>query len=140
MADREDSIHLRIKIDVDAEDKEFTENLATNLARTDEQQAISKAAGEGATDEETEREIQTLKDEIEEIQIRLKKGVDKKDPEVIKANLQRKQNKLLLKEIQDSPVGMVKDFTQEQAANLRKFTSSPGAFFIQGLGKVLGKL
>ena len=140
MADREESIHIRIKIDVDAEDKEFTENLASNLAKTDEQRATSKAAGEGATDEETEREIESLKDEIQEIQTRLKKGVDQKDPEVIKANLQRKKNKLLLKEIQDSPVGIVKDFTQEQAANLRKFTSSPGAFFIQGLGKVFGKL
>jgi hypothetical protein len=140
LADREDSIHLRIKIDVDAEDKEFTENLASNLARTDEQQAISKAAGEGAPDEETERDIESLKDEIKEIQTRLKKGVDPKDTEVIKANLQRKKNKLLLKELQDSPVGMVKEFSQEQAANLRKFTSSPGAFFIQGLGKVLGKL
>ena len=81
MADREESIHIRIKIDVDTEDKEFTENLASNLAKTDEQRAISKAAGEGATDEETEREIESLKDEIEEIQTRLKKGVDPKDTE-----------------------------------------------------------
>lgn len=141
MADREDSIHIRIKIDVDAEDKEFIESLSSELARADENIATKKQSRQAVTskDEETDDEIDELQKEIKEIQKRLKKGVDPKDPETVKDKLEAKRDRLLLKELNDSPVGIVRDFTQEQAGNLRKFVTNPGAFFIAGLTKILGK-
>ena len=42
MADREDSIHIRIKIDVDAEDKAFVDNLSSEIARADEEKATQQ--------------------------------------------------------------------------------------------------
>ena len=42
MANREDSIHIRIKIDVDTEDKQFIENLSSQMARADEQKLLQK--------------------------------------------------------------------------------------------------
>lgn len=141
MAEREDSIHIKIKIDVDEEDKSFTENLASNLAKTDEQQAVKKIREQGTkVSEDVENEIKNLEDEIKEIQKRLKKGVDPKDPQIIKDKLDVKKNRLLIKEFKEGPLGIVHNFTQEQTANLRKFTSNPGQFFISGLGKVLGRL
>ncbi len=140
MADREDSIHIRIRIDVDEEDKEFTENLASNLAKSDEQQTIKKIRENGAVPEDIETEIKDLEKEIAEIKKRMKKGVDPKDPEVLREKLQAKKDNLLLKEFREGPVGMVHRFTQSQASNLMKFTTSPGQFFIAGLGKALKKL
>lgn len=165
MVDREDAIHIRIKIDVDEEDKQFTENLASNLAKTDEEKTIQKIRervretpededemkekSEKAKKDITEnkegikdiqKEIELLEEEIVEIQKRLEKGVDPKDPEILKAKLEAKRDRLLLKELNESPVGIVKDFTREQATNLRKFTANPGQFFIAGLGKILGRV
>jgi len=36
LADRVDSVHIKIKIDVDPQDKEFIENLSSEMARADE--------------------------------------------------------------------------------------------------------
>ena len=138
MAEREDSIHIRIKIDVDEEDKLFTENLASNLAKSDEERVVQKVReGDDKVPEDIEKEIKQLEDEIKEIQKRIAKGVDPKDPEVLKAKLEAKKDRLLIKEFENGPVGIVHRFTQEQTSNLRKFTMNPGQFFLAGLGKVL---
>jgi len=140
LADREDSIHIRIKIDVDEADKEFTENLAANLAKADEQQAVKKVRTElEETPEETQREIEKLESDIAAIEKRLDKGVDPKDPEVIKAKLEAKKSRLELKELKEGPLGVVNSFTTEQAGNLRKFVTNPSSFFVAGLTKLLGK-
>ena len=162
MAEREDSIHIRIKIDVDEEDRAFQENLASNLAKADEQRGVKKVQeGEEVNDEtekeiekleqeikkvqegakpneKTQRDIEKLEQEIKEIQKRIKKG-DPKDPEIIKAKLEAKKLRLQHKELRDGPVGVVQAFTQEQTANLRKFVTNPGSFLIAGITKVLGK-
>ena len=142
MADREESIHIRIKIDVDAEDRELMENLSSDIAKADESIGPKKQSGKTTTldSEEVDQEIKDLEDEIKKIQDKLKKGLDPKDSEVIKAKLETKKNNLLLKQLKDSPVGLVQDFTQEQAGNLRKFVTDPGGFFITAFGKVLTKL
>jgi hypothetical protein len=140
LADREDSIHLKIRIDVDEDDKAFTENLASNLAKTDEQKVTQQVREAGEIPENVEAEIKQLENEIKEIQKRIKKEKDPKDPDQLKAKLQAKKDALLIKEFNDGPVGMVHRFTQEQASNLMKFTSSPGQFFIAGLGKALKRL
>jgi len=36
LVDRVDSVHIKIKIDVDPQDKEFIENLSSEMARADE--------------------------------------------------------------------------------------------------------
>lgn len=140
MVEREDAIHLRIRIDVDEEDKAFTENLASNLAKTDEEKVAQQVREAGEIPENVEEEIKQLEKEIKEIQKRIKKEKDPKDPDQLKAKLQAKKDALLIKEFKDGPVGMVHRFTQEQASNLMKFTSSPGQFFIAGLGKALKRL
>jgi hypothetical protein len=140
LADREDSIHIRIKIDVDEADKEFTENLASNLAKADEQQAVKKARTElEETPEETQREIDKLEEDIAKIEKRLDKGVDPKDPEVIKGKLEAKKARLELKNLKEGPLGIVQSFSTEQAGNLKKFVTNPSSFFIAGISKILGR-
>ncbi len=162
MAEREDSIHIKIKIDVDEEDRAFQENLASNLAKADEQRGVKKVQKGEETSEETQKEIEKLEQEIKkvkedtklnektqqeieklekeikEIEKRIKKG-DPKDPEIIKAKLDRKKLRLQNKELREGPVGVVHSFTQEQTANLRKFVTNPGSFLIAGITKILGK-
>jgi hypothetical protein len=140
LADKEDSIHIRIKIDVDEADKEFTENLASNLAKADEQQAVKKARTElEETPEETQREIDKLEEDIAKIEKRLDKGVDPKDPEVIKGKLEAKKARLELKNLKEGPLGIVQSFSTEQAGNLKKFVTNPSSFFIAGISKILGR-
>jgi len=162
LAEREDSIHIKIKIDVDEEDRAFQENLASNLAKADEQRGVKKVQKGEETSEETQKEIENLEKEIKkvqegtkpnektqkeierlekeikEIEKRIKKG-DPKDPEIIKAKLDRKKLRLQNKELRDGPVGVVHSFTQEQTANLRKFVTNPGSFLVAGITKILGK-
>ena len=141
MADREDSIHIKIKIDVDPADKEFIENLSSDLAQADEQKIIQKQSQREVTteDEQTNREIKELKKDIKDIETQLKKGVDPKDPKVIKAKLEAKKNTLLVKQFQQGPVGKLNKFTSAQFANLRQAATNPGAFIVGAFTKKLGK-
>lgn len=118
MVDREDTIHVKIKIDVAEEDKQFVESLASNIESSDESKL--------------------LKGEIKDIEKRLK-AKREKDPEEIKKQLQNKRDNLLLKEFKEGPVGMVNDFTSSQANNLRGIVTNPAQFLIAGLTKKLGK-
>ena len=141
MADREDSIHIKIKIDVDPADKEFIENLSSDLAQADEQKTIQKQSQREVTteDEQTDREIKELKKDIKGIETKLKKGVDPRDPKVIKAKLEAKKNALLLKQFKQGPVGKLNSFTSEQFSNLRQAATNPGAFIVGAFTKKLGK-
>ena len=118
MADRVDSVHIKIKIDVAEEDKQFVESLATNIEGADESKA--------------------LKGKIKDIEKRLKEKREK-DPQEIKKQLESKRDRLILKEFKEGPVGMVNEFTSAQANNLRTFVTSPAQFLIAGLTKKLGK-
>lgn len=144
MADREDSIHIRIRIDVDEEDKLFTENLATNLAKTDEEKVARqiKEASEKEFDPTptfSEHVKKYLKEEIKKINKEIR-GAKPEDVESLKEKLKIRENSLKLKQLDASPVSIVRDMTQAAAINLQKFTTSPGAFFLAGLGKAFKKL
>ena len=141
MADREDSIHIKIKIDIDPQDKEFVENLSTDLAKADEQQVISKQSQREVKteDEKTDRDIKELKKDIKTIETRIKKGIEPKDPQSIKEKLEAKKSQLLLKEFKLGPVGKLNAFTSEQFSNLRQAAINPGAFIISAFTKKLGK-
>ena len=118
MADKEDSIHIKIKIDVAEEDRQFVENLSSDIATADPNNALTK--------------------EIKEIEKRLKEK-QKDDPEQIKKELEAKRDRLLLKEFKEGPVGIVNDFTTKQANNLKSFVTNPAQFLVAGLTKKLGK-
>lgn len=140
LAEREDAIHIKIKIDVDAEDKAFVESLSSDIAKADEQKISTKSQRQvKSTDEQTEQEIKDLQKEIKEIEKRLKKGVDEKNPDIIKAKLEAKKDRLLLKEFKDGPVGVVNSFTQEQTRNLQNFVTNPAQLIISAFSKKLGK-
>jgi len=155
LADREDSIHIRIKIDVDAQDKQFIENLSSEMAKADEQKLRQKQPSKEepqekpdkkeiqkevqTENEQTQKEIDDLEKEIKIIQERLKKGIDTKDPEVLKARLEAKRDSLLLKEFKTGPVGKINSFTSEQFSNLRQAATNPGAFIMSAFTKKLGK-
>lgn len=138
MADKEDSIHVRIKLDVDEEDRAFTDNLAGNMARSDEQQAIRKVTQrEGAIPEEIEEDIEQLEKEIKEIQKAIKK--ETKDPEALKQKLEVKKNNLLVKQFKEGKIGQINDFSDEQFRNLKQVITNPIQFFVAALGKKIGK-
>ncbi len=141
MADREESIHIRIKIDVDEQDKAFIDNLSSELAQADEQKITQKQSQREVTtdDEQTDREIKKLKKDITDIETQLKKGVDSKDPQLIKEKLEVKKNGLLLKQFKQGPVGKLNNFTSAQFSNLRQAATNPGAFIVGAFTKKLGK-
>ena len=144
MADREDSIHLKIRIDVDEDDKAFTENLASNLAKTDEEKVAQQVREVSERDklepgDFSEHVKKYLKEEIKKINKEIR-GAKPEDVESLKEKLKIRENSLKLKQLDASPVSIVRDMTQAAAINLQKFTTSPGAFFLAGLGKVFKKL
>jgi len=157
MADREDSIHIRIKIDIDAEDKAFVDNLSSEMARADEQRLLKRETPQEekpddesvkkdihqevkSEQEQIDAEIRELQKEIKQIEVRLKKGVDPKDPEIIKAKLEAKKDQLLLKQWKAGPVGTVASFTTEQTSNLRRMVTNPAEILISAFTKKLGRI
>jgi len=160
---REDSIHIRIKIDIDTEDRAFIENLSTEIARADEQRLI-KREPEKKVDIEArmlEEEIQKIEDEIikritqEEKEgpraTKLRKEIgdlkeerkekDYRDSkEVLEEKLKGQRDRLLIKQWKEGPVGIVAGFTTEQAANLRKFVTNPAEILVSAFTKKLGKI
>jgi len=143
LADREDSIHIKIKIDVDPQDKEFVENLSQNIAKADEGVIASKKTTKQKPDLTTvptfeELETRYLKKFIDKIEKEMGKK-DSKDPEVILGRLQAKKDRLLLKQWKEGPVGKLHNFTSSQFANLRQAATNPGAFLLGAFTKKLGK-
>lgn len=155
MADREDSIHIRIKIDVDEQDKQFIENLSSEMAKADDQRLLQKQTSQKEEKQETpkkeiqrevrtenqqtQKEIDDLEKQIKTIKDRIKKGVDTKDPKVIKERLEAKKDRLLLQEFKAGPVGKLQNFTSEQFSNLRQAATNPGQFILGAFTKKLGK-
>lgn len=115
MADREDTIHIKIKLDVDEEDRQLISNVSEDLAKTDEQQGISKVTRKG-----TQTEAQKIQAEEKE-------------------EVEQEKTKDYIKEIKDGPLGTINDFTKEQVNNLRQIVTNPGQFLVAGLTKKLGK-
>ena len=64
MADREDTIHIKIKLDVDEEDRKLISNVSEDLAKTSEQQGVSKVTRKG-TQTEAQRTQSEEKEEVE---------------------------------------------------------------------------
>ena len=117
MVERVDSVHIKIKIDVDPQDKEFIENLSSEMARADEKRLVKekveiekpkkkkeKPAGADfgvPTFEQIEtrylkRFIKKLKEEI--------KGADSKDPQTILKKLQLEKVALQQKKFMKAPI------------------------------------
>ena len=143
MADREDSIHIKIKIDVDPADKEFIENLSSDLAQADEQGIKAKEKKPKKPEKlgpptKTEFEIRELEKQIEKIEKRRKIKKKKTSDEIL---LEKKQklNTLQIKEFKQGPVGKINKFTSAQFANLRQAATNPGAFIVGAFTKKLGK-
>jgi hypothetical protein len=153
LADREDSVHIRIKIDVDPQDKQFIENLSSEMARADDirvkkevtikeeepKKKKEKVAGADfgvPTFEQIETRylkkfIKKLKEEI--------KGADSKDPKVILKKLQLEKVTLQQKKFMKGPVGIINRLSSQASANLIRLATNPSAFIVAGVTKLLSK-
>jgi len=157
LVDKEDSIHIKIKIDIDADDKAFIENLSSEIARADEQIATGQIQKKGKKPKIIPEEKEKKKKPqdfgvptFEELETRhLKKFIDKlekemgkrdpKDPEVILEKLQAKKQQLLLKQWKEGNVGKLQSFTQTQMSNLRQAITNPPEFMMSAMIKGLGR-
>lgn len=144
MAEREDSIHLRIRIDVDEEDKLFTENLASNLAKTDEEKVAQQVRDVSEKDYDptptfSEHVKKYLKEEIKKINKEIR-GAKPEDIESLKEKLKIRENSLKLKQIKESPVSIIQNMTQKQLSNLMQMVSNPTQFLMGAFFKNLGKI
>jgi len=150
---REDSVHIKIKIDVDPQDKQFIENLSSEMARADEgiikkevrikeepkKKRKEKAAGEDfGVPTFAQIETRHLKEFIKKLKAEIK-GADSKDPDVILKKLQLEKVTLQQKKFMKGPVGKINRLSSTASANLIKFATNPGAFFIAGLTKIISK-
>lgn len=150
MADRVDSVHIKIKIDVDEESKEFAENLSQAMARTDEikikkEVEIVEKPKKKKKEEfigpptKTQAELERVQKLLDEIQKKKKLKKEKRTPEQVlkdeKLELVAKQNK----EFNEGPVGQIHRLSTQATSNLMKMATNPGAFFISGLTKIFGK-
>lgn len=150
MADRVDSVHIKIKIDVDEESKEFAENLSQAMARTDETKIkkeveITEKPKKKKKDEfigpptKTQYEIEKIDKALEDIQKKKKLKKEKRTPEQILKDKQQQLNSQELKLYREGTVGRINRLSAQASSNLMKMAVNPGAFFISGLTKVLGK-
>jgi hypothetical protein len=139
LANREDTIHIKIKLDIDEEDKQIITNVSEDLAKTDEQ-GIKKVATEPPTEEE-----QRIQDEIDKLEKeikKIKKENDKKKEQTLtekKDELERKKDRILLQRFKNGNVGKIQKFSSEHFGNLRQAATNPGAFIIGAFTKKLGK-
>lgn len=153
MADREDSVHIRIKIDVDPQDKEFIENLSSEMARADEIQVKKEVTVKEEKPKKkkqkvtgadfgvpTFEQIETrhLKKFVKKLKEELK-GADSKDPQVILKKLQLEKIRLQQKKFLQGPVGKVHNLSSQASSNLIRFATNPSAFIVAGVAKLLKK-
>jgi len=139
LVNREDTIHIKIKLDIDENDKQLITDVSENLAKTDEQKVTKQSSqGKTAEDEQLQREIDQIEKDIKN----LKKDQKKKKDQTLeekKKELEAKKDRLLLKQFKAGPIGIINDFTKEQVNNLRTFVSNPAEFLIAGITGKLGK-
>ena len=151
MADRVDSVHIKIKIDVDPQDKEFIENLSSEMARADEikvkkQVDIVDEKPKKKKEEKTEfgvptfEQIETryLKKFIKKLKEEIK-GANSKDPQTILKKLQLEKVTLQQKKFMQGPVGKINRLSSQASSNLLKFATNPSAFIVAGVTKILSK-
>ena len=149
MVERVDSLHIKIKIDVDPQDKEFIESLSSEMARADVK--IKKEVEiEEPTKKEKEKPDLSTVPTFEELETRyLKKFIkklekelgkdDPRDPEVVLRKLQIKKNALELKQLKEGPLGQLHNLSTQATSNLVKMASNPSQIVVAALGKALGR-
>ncbi|KKL05801.1 hypothetical protein LCGC14_2602380 [marine sediment metagenome] len=148
MADRVDSVHIKIKIDVDPQDKEFIENLSSEMARADEikvkkQVDIVEEKPKKKKEEKTEfgvptfEQIETryLKKFIKKLKEEIK-GANSKDPQPILKKLQLEKVTLQQKKFMQGPVGKINRLSSQASSNLLKFATNPSAFIVAGVTRI----
>lgn len=138
MVNREDTIHIKIKLDIDETDKQLISDVSENLAKTDEQGITPVSQGKTAEDEQLQREIDAIEKEIKQLKKDSKKNKDQTLEEK-KKELEARKDRLLLKKFKEGPIGIINDFTKEQVNNLRTFVSNPAEFLMAGITGKLGK-
>lgn len=153
LVDRVDSVHIKIKIDVDPQDKEFIENLSSEMARADEikvkkevkiteekpkkkkekkpEDSFGVPTFEQIETRHLKRFIKKLKEEI--------KGAESKDPQTILKKLQLEKVTLQQKKFMKGPVGKINNLSSQASSNLMKIATNPGAFIVAGVTKILSK-
>jgi len=152
LVERVDSVHIKIKIDVDEESKAFAENLSSEMARADEEKIKKQTEiierpkqkkeekPEEAFGVPTFEQIETryLKKLIKKLKEEIK-GADSKDPDTILKKLQLEKVSLQQKKFLKGPIGQINNMSSEASSNLMKFATNPSAFIVAGVGKILSK-
>jgi flagellar motility protein MotE (MotC chaperone) len=161
LVNREDTIHIKIKLDIDEEDKQLITNVSEDLAKTDEQKAASKSTEPIGVEEQPEtkkdREDQHKRDELQdreeekilqdikklEKEIKQIKKENKKNKEKTlegkRKELETKKDRLLLQRFKEGNVGKIQQFSSEHFGNLRRVATNPAQFILGAFTKQLGK-
>ncbi len=113
MVNREDTIHIKIKLDVDEEDRQLISNLSEDLAKTEGQEVKKTPKGIG---KEKEKTLSEKKEDIED-----------------------EADKTLLKRFKEGNVGKLNKLSTEHFANLKRAATNPGQFLLGAFTKKLGK-
>lgn len=156
MAERIDSVHIKIKIDVDEEDKQFQQQLASNMERADQQQVKRKTKLDEEEKEEkltkgtkrrrkvipkddpTEIEIKKLEKEISEINAKLS-GKKPKNVKELEKELKDKKDRLILKQINEGPLKKFSQITNQQAKNLMTLITKPATFVNEAIAAAFAR-
>ena len=144
MADREDSIHIKIKIDVDPADKEFVENLSQDIGKAGEDAFESKKK---TTKQKPDLSKVPTFDELKAVYLKKMikklreeiKGAESKDPKAIAKKLELQKLVLQQKRLMKGTVGKIHHLSSQASSNLIKFATSPSAFIVAGVTKLLTK-
>ena len=67
MVERVDSVHIKIKIDVDEESKAFAENLSSGMARADEEKIKKQAERKEQIEKDSYKGVLSVNVEIDEL-------------------------------------------------------------------------
>ena len=153
MVDRVDTVHIKIKFDIDPQDKAFIENASSVTARADDlrvkkqvevkekpkKKSKEKAAGaDFGVPTFAQIETRYLKQFIKKLKEEIK-GADSKDPQTILKKLQLEKVTLQQKKFMQGPVGKINRLSSQASANLMKFATNPSAFIVAGVTRLLSK-
>lgn len=136
---REDSIHIKIKIDVDPQDKEFVENLSKDIAKADETKVGKKQQEAVGPLTKTQTDIENNEKEIKVIKKRIKQNKDKVTDQQKLKDLKQEKIRLQITEWKQGNVGKLQSLSSQHFSNLRQAATNPGAFILGAFTKKLGK-
>ncbi|MCZ6583233.1 MAG: hypothetical protein O6761_08735 [Thaumarchaeota archaeon] len=141
MADKEDSLRIKIKIDVAEEDKEFVAQLSSDLERADQAglKTTRKKQEKLGPPTKTEFEIRELEEQIKIIDKRRKKKKEKKTSQQILAEKKQQLLTKQFKEFKEGPVGKINKLSTHAVSNLMTMATRPGDFLAMAFGKILGR-